>query len=400
MKTLLQINTNVGWNAPGILCESIGRAAINDGWQSVIAYGRDMVNPTHSASHLLKIGTRQDILIHGILSRFGDHHGHGSVNPTKDLIRHIEILSPDIIHLHNIHGYYLNYELLFSYLSTISTPVVWSLHDCWPITGHCAYFSTARCSRWRYGCHSCPLKAEYPSSWIFDRSHRNYESRRRSFTSMPQMHIVTVSDWLRDTVRQSFLQKYNVSTIYNFIPTQSLESSVNEEPTVIAAASRWETRKGLRHIATMRKILPPYIRIRVAGLSRRQIAALPSGIEGLPRLNDRESLLRLYSSASVFVNTSEAESLSTVNIEAQSCGTPVVAFGSGGMPETVNPFTGIIVPPGNIYAMCEAVRYILSHPFKYSAEACQNFVRTRFSYENTLAKYIELYYSLISGTCL
>ena len=395
MKTLLQINTNVGWNATGMLTESIGRHAIDAGWMSYAAYGRDMNGRTESASKLIKIGNRADQIAHGIITRIADRHGTGSENATRNLIRSIDAINPDIIHLHNIHGYYLNYETLFAYLKRTDKPVVWTLHDCWPFTGHCAYFSMASCTRWKDGCHSCPLSHEYPASIITDNSRRNYEHRKRVFTSVPNLHIVTVSDWLNVTLRQSFLGKFPIYTIHNYMAVKNHKIDKDTTPTVLAVASNWEERKGLEYVKGLRALLPERIKMRVVGLSKAQINSLPAGIEGLPRINEREELMKIYASASVFINTSMADNLPMVNMEALSCGTPVVAFNSGGMAETISEHSGIIVRSGDVRSMAHAIHKVLSMPERYSAESCRNFISEKFSKDNTLGMYLELYESLI-----
>ncbi|MDE6300241.1 MAG: glycosyltransferase [Muribaculaceae bacterium] len=397
MKTLLQINTNVGWNATGRIAEEIGRAAIDSGWRSYIAYGRDMDGSSLSASQLLKVGNRLDTYSHGLLTRMFDRHGLGSSKATKDLIRRIDVINPDVIHLHNIHGYYLNYVELFAYLARTNKPVVWTLHDCWPFTGHCAYFSLAQCDRWKTGCHSCPLKKAYPGSLMSDNSAANYELKKKTFTSLPNLHIVAVSERLSEVLRESFLNQFPIYTILNSVTIPRLHISKAKKPTVLAVASNWEFRKGLQYIIALRKLLPENVSIRVIGLNRSQIASLPEGCEGLPRINEREKLLKEFASASVFINPSLAETLSMVNIEALSCGTPLVAFDSGGMRETVNERSGIVVPTRNIEAMAEAIKTILAHPERFSSRECIRLATEKFSDKQLLGMYMQLYESLLPG---
>ena len=174
-KKLLQINTVVNSGSTGRIAEEIGLTAMAVGWESYIAYGR---NERPSKSKLIKIGNDWDIKIHGVQTKLFDRHGLASKRATNILIRKIKKIKPDIIHLHNIHGYYLNYEILFKYLGNAGVPIVWTLHDCWSITGHCAYFSFVGCEKWKTGCYNCPQKKEYPSSWLLDRSKENYELKK------------------------------------------------------------------------------------------------------------------------------------------------------------------------------------------------------------------------------
>ncbi|MDE6300250.1 MAG: glycosyltransferase [Muribaculaceae bacterium] len=396
MKKLLQINTNVGWNATGHLAEALGCAAMDAGWRSFIAYGRDMDGTPLSASSLLKIGSRADVYRHGLLTRLRDRHGLGSLDATADLVRRIDMIEPDVIHLHNLHGYYLNYPELFGYLARIDRPVVWTLHDCWAFTGHCAYFSLAGCDRWKSGCHSCPLKKTYPASLLADNSAVNHELKKHTFSTVARLHLVAVSDRLREVIGESFLNRYPVQTIYNSVSVPRLNKPKALKPTVLAVASNWDFRKGLQYIIALRKHLPENIHIRIIGLSPGQIASLPAGCTGLPRINEREKLFGEFTAATVFINPSLAETLSMVNLEALSCGTPVVAFDSGGMHETVTPETGIIVPTGDVEALAQGILEILEHPQRFPADACRNLINEKFSPEHTLARYLQLYESILN----
>jgi hypothetical protein len=116
--------------------------------------------------------------MHLTKTRIFDTHGFGSKITTKSFINELEKLNPDVIHLHNIHGYYLHIELLFEYLKKSNKPVVWTLHDCWSFTGHCAYFEYDGCEKWKLGCNSCPQKNSYPSSLVIDNSHGNYLKKK------------------------------------------------------------------------------------------------------------------------------------------------------------------------------------------------------------------------------
>ena len=131
---LLQINSVVNSGSTGRIAEEIGQTAMASGWDSYIAYGR---NERPSASKLKRIGNEMDVKLHGIQTRLIDRHGLASCRATRKLVKKIKEISPDIIHLHNIHGYYINIKILFDYLATVEIPVVWTFHDCWPITGHC-----------------------------------------------------------------------------------------------------------------------------------------------------------------------------------------------------------------------------------------------------------------------
>ncbi|MDE6287683.1 MAG: glycosyltransferase, partial [Muribaculaceae bacterium] len=336
MKKLLQINTTVGRTAPGVIAAAIGRLAEANDWESHIAYGRpssvDRVDP---CNNLYRIGSPFSIALHGMSSRFFDNHGCNSRGATKDLLKYIEHLGPDLVHLHNIHGYYLNYRLLFDFLRGAGIPVVWTLHDVWPITGHCAFFNQKNCIRWRMGCHDCPSKRSYPASLWRDHSPENYETKRRCFTGVPRMQLTAVSGWLKNTIEESFLGDYPVDVIYNGINVSNHveHTRSRRSPLLLGVAYKWVDLKGLDDFGRLRAALPSGFRIRLVGLTQKQIKKLPRGIEGVERIDDPEKLMRLYAQASVLVNLSHGETFGMVNIEAQNCGTPVICYNVGGAPE-------------------------------------------------------------------
>ena len=196
---LIQINTIASAFSTGRIAEQIGKLMQSRDWESYLAYGR-FANA--SSNRLIKIGNRFDQALHLLESRLFDRHGLSSKIATKRLIEKIKQIDPDVIHLHNIHGYYLNYPILFDYLSQAGKPVVWTLHDCWAFTGHCSHFATANCYRWKSGCFTCPLKGIYPRSIGLDRSRENYADKRYYFNKVKNLTIVTVSQWLKQLIQQ------------------------------------------------------------------------------------------------------------------------------------------------------------------------------------------------------
>lgn len=392
MKTLLQINTNVGWNATGRIAEDVGRTAINNGWLSTIAYGRKVNGAPASSSRLIRIGTDIDIACHGVSTRLFDNHGRASLHATRNFIKRIEEISPDVIHLHNVHGYYLNYPELFAYLKRTGIPVVWTLHDCWSFTGHCAYSKLGECVKWRTGCEKCPLKGKYPASILMDRSYKNYLNKKEAFTSLDNLHIVAVSEWMGRMVSQSFLGHYPLTVIHNGIGVpDNIAEKESTEKIVLGVASKWDDIKGLKTFITLRSRLPKDYRIVVIGLSPSQIRSLPAGITGLPRINERNQLYDWYAKAAVYVNPSYFESFSLSNIEAQACGTPVVCYDNGGMPETVSEHTGVVVRSGNIKVLINAIRYVAESRDEFTASDCREHIRASFNKDKIYSAYINLY---------
>lgn len=403
MPKLFQINSFCNTGSTGRIAEHLGDTAIANGWQSWIAYGRTM-NPSHS--NVFKIGDNLDVIWHAFQTRLFDRHGLASKRATRKLVEEIRRVQPDIIHLHNLHGYYLNYPLLFSFLKDYNHPVIWTLHDCWSFTGHCPYFEYENCFLWRSHCHNCPNKNNYPSSLLFDRSFKNFEEKRKRFTSLPNLTIVPVSNWLAEYVKVSFLNFYPVRTIYNGIDTNVFKPNVEKERIyqkynlrgkylVIGVAGVWDSRKGLSSFFRLRKLLPVDYDIMVIGVSNKQIAQLPQGVIGIKRTENVEELARIYSTADVLFNPTLEETLSMVNLEAQSCGTPVVSFQTGGCPETiVEGETGYIVPQNDIDKAASYIKQICSKSNIYQ-ESCRLNIIQNFQLSDKYNEYMELYNSLL-----
>ena len=368
---------------------------MSHGWDSYIAYGRYANN---SQSQLIRIGSKVSQAWHLLISRLFDRHGLASKCATKRLIKKIEQIKPDIIHLHNIHGYYINYEILFNYLQSIDTPVVWTLHDCWAFTGHCAHFVEQECYKWRIGCDNCPLRDSYPKSFS-DRANKNYKLKSTLFRSRRNIAIVPVSNWLANFVRQSFLKDKQITVINNGIDTSVFYPQQNKEKeyyNILGVSSTWSNSKGLNDFYKLRTILDAdKYHITLVGLTKQQIADLPDGIIGIERTNSIQELAHIYSDASVFVNPTYADTFPTTNLEALSCGTPIVTYKTGGCPETICSNSGIIVEQGDIKALKIAIEQVCSNGKAYYNRACRKRAEEHFDKDRCFLQYLELYNELL-----
>lgn len=393
-KKLLQINVTANWGSTGRIAEDIGRTAIENGWESWIAYGR---NHNPSSSNLIRVGSDYDVKRHAIFSRFFDNHGLVSKRVTRQFIKKIQELSPDIIHLHNIHGYYINYELLFDFLRNWGGPVVWTLHDIWPITGHCAYFGVEECQKWLTGCGDCKRLNTYPQSLFLDRSADNYIRKKKAFTSLKNLTLITVSDWLSDLIGQSFMSEYPRITIHNGVDTDIFSPGEKaSNPYVIGVANVWEKRKGLRDFFKLREILPKEILIKLVGLTESQIKSLPEGIIGIERTNSVKELAELYSASLALVNPTYEDNFPTVNIEAISCGIPVITYDTGGSPEAIDSQTGHVVEKGNYAGLADAIVRVYSSNLNNLKDNCRNRALQLFAKDKCYTKYIEQYRVLMN----
>jgi len=403
IEKLLQINSVVNSGSTGRIAEEIGQIAIAAGWESYIAYGR---HARTSQSKLIKIGSDWDIRMHGLQTRLFDRHGLASIAATREFVEQIKKIKPDIIHLHNIHGYYINIEILFRYLKDANIPVVWTFHDCWPMTGHCAHFTFVGCEKWKTQCFSCPQKKDYPSSYFLDRSKQNHKQKRKLFTSVNDMTIVSVSNWLADIVKQSYLKDYPTLVINNGIDVnvfspQSRDSirlkyGLADKFILLGVATEWGRRKGLHDFIELSKILKDDEIIVLVGLKEDQIKILPENIIGISRTESTQELAEFYSSANVFVNPTWEDNFPTTNLEAMACGTPVVTYRTGGSPEALTPKTGFVVEQGDLASIRKAIDTVKSKGKAFYSAACRERTTKMFNKNDRYAEYLQLYEQMLS----
>lgn len=394
---LLLINTTANSGSTGRIAEEIGQSAIDNGYDSYFAYGR---LGRDSQSHLIKIGNKFDIKAHIIESRLFDNHGFASRQSTIKLVEEIKKIKPDIINIHNLHGYYLNVEILFRYLAQIQIPIVWTLHDCWPFTGHCSHFMRVKCERWKSECFSCPNKKGYPASYLLDRSTHNYNIKKRIFTSVDNVTIVTPSKWLESNIKQSFLKQHSLTTIYNgtdlniFKPTDCWtfgdRLQIKNCKVILGVASVWTKWKGIEDFLSLSKMLSKDYRIILVGLNDKQISSLPENIIGVKRTENVKQLAELYSIADVFVNPTYVDNFPTTNIEALACGTPVITYKTGGSPESIDLDTGIVIEQGNILQLKSAIEHVASNKELYTA-ACRKRAEKHYDKNERFNDYVELF---------
>lgn len=398
---ILQINSVCGIGSTGRIATDLHAILLSQGQQSTIAFGRDAAR---SCSQTLRIGSKFDNYLHVARTRLLDSHGFGSAAATRKLIARIKALNPDVIHLHNLHGYYLHIGLLFDYLKAASKPVIWTLHDCWAFTGHCAHFDFAGCERWRSQCHDCPLKSEYPKSLFVDRSQRNYQQKRAWFTGVPKLMIVTPSKWLASLVKGSFLREYPVAVINNGIDLNVFQPTpgdfrrrykLEDQFILLGVASLWNERKGYHYFLDLAKQLRPDEKIVLAGVSEKQIKALPPGVIGIAKTNSTAELAEIYSAADLFINPTLEDNFPTTSLEALACGTPVVTFNSGGSPECLDENCGFVVERGDLPGLAAAIATARKVDKAAYSDYCQKRAKERFDKDARFAEYLELYRGMV-----
>lgn len=362
---ILMINSVCGIKSTGRICTDLADELTKRGHIVKVAYGRGQVPPTYK-NMTYRIGHEADAYIHGCYARLCDASGWGSKTATERLIAWIKDFDPDVIHLHNLHGYYLNIQILFDYLKKANKRVIWTLHDCWPFTGHCCYFDYVQCEKWKTGCSNCPQKNEYPASLLWDRSEINYIRKKALFSGMDHLLIVTPSRWLASLVKSSFLSAYPVYVIPNWVNLHRFiythgdfraRYHIKRKYIILGVASVWDRRKGLDVFLKLNCTLGDDYQIILVGLSEKQQKELPKGIIGISHTSSTEELAEIYSSADLFLNPTYEDNYPSTNLEAIACGTPVISFDSGGSGESADLF-GIKVPKNDIEALKQAIKSI------------------------------------------
>ena len=405
-KKLLQINSRLN-TSTGRIVQEIGELAMAHGWESYIAYsrGRDGMMPCKSQT--VPVGGKMSVAWHGLMTRLLDRHGLASERATHELVERIEDLQPDIIHLHNIHGYFLHYPTLFRYLAGIKTPVVWTIHDCWAYTGHCYYYSFAGCQKWKSGCGNCPQRRLFPTSWWKDRSAQNFKDKARAFTSLPKgrLTVVPVSGWMKDEMLQSFMGKCRFKVIRNginlgvFAPYDDDEIRykyhIYQEHVLLGVASIWCREKGWDDLMRLAAMLRKNEVLVMVGVTEEQRRQLPKNVVGICRTDNVDELAQLYSLAEVFLNPTWQDNYPTVNLEAIACGTPVVTYHTGGSIEAVTSRTGMVVEQGDVEAMLDAARIIIDRGKRFYRTACRDYALKHFDKDERYADYLRLYDRLL-----
>lgn len=327
------INVTCGVGSTGRICTDIADMLISEGHECKIAYGRKIV-PEKYKEIAYRIGSDFGVKVNGVKARLFDNEGFNARSATKKLIKWIKHYNPDVIHLHNLHGYYLNVKLLFNYLKTCGKKVVWTLHDCWSFTGHCVYFDCPHCDKWQTECGKCIRSKDYPKA-IFSHAKRNFKRKKQIFCGVPNLTIVTPSKWLAELVKQSFLKEYPVQVINNgidltvFKPTASdfkEKYGLQNKKVILGVANVWEKRKGFDDFLELAKLISDDYRIVLVGVTDEQLKKLPPKVIGIKRTNSATELAQIYTAADVYVSPSREETFGMTVVEAMACGTPAIVY--------------------------------------------------------------------------
>jgi glycosyltransferase involved in cell wall biosynthesis len=400
-----KINIESNYGSTGRIVEGIGRLAQSQGIETHVAYSRG-ANPSRLNTH--HIGNKLSQGLHLVRTRvFGDHL-KGSGFSTKQLIKLIEKLDPNIVHIHQVHGYYLHVPILFKYLRKSDRKIVWTLHDCWSYTGHCSYYTKIGCQKWLKECHNCPQFSGYPKSYFFDRSKEEFNLKKELFASMQNLHLVAISDWLKEEVSKSILAELPISVIKNGVDLEifkpikfnkELEKKkrgITSKNVVIATGTTWNSSKGLEDYKKLGAKLPNNTTLLLVGIPTYLQVGFPNSTICIERTESKEELSLLYNIADVVLSLSYQESFGLTIPEGLACGTPGVAYRNTALKEHISEHTGKLVMTGNIQEASQAIAEVIEVGKSAMSEACISFCHKNYNLKNNYQNYLSLYSQLIA----
>ena len=400
---ILQVNTVIKGSSVGRIMADLYQVIEDEGHEARVAVGREPMPEDYEG---ILIGNKKDFYIHVARNFLLGEAGFASEEVTARFLRYIDEEKPDIIHLHNIHGFYLQVEHLFAYLKKKKIPVVWTLHDCWSFTGHCAYYDYAACEKWKTGCHTCMQHAKvYPYALLRDNTIASYRRKRKAFCGVENLTIVTPSRWLADQVGQSFLKEYPIRVIPNGIDlsvfTAKEAGAKTETPVILGVANIWELRKGLGYFEKLSEDLSGTCQVELIGISKKQKKELKkkhgNKMVLLERTANIEELAKEYRKAAVYVNATLEDNFPTTNLEALACGTPVVTYATGGSGEAVTKECGIVVQRANYDKLLAAVKEVLKEKESggFSVSSCRKRAE-EFDKNIRYREYLRLYEEILN----
>lgn len=407
MPKLLQINVTANWGSTGKIAEFCNHYAARKGWDIYAAYGR-YKNP--GQSQLVCTSNKWDVYEHYTEHRLLDNEGLASRGCTKQLVEEIKRIQPDIVHLHNIHDHWLNYQILFDYLNKTEIKVVWTFHDFWAITGYCSHFVQADCSQFMTECVDCPYTKGHLLPLV-KQTKRNFNLKKQLFTANQNLHIVSVSDWVGENVAKSFLRDKDLRVIHNGVDTEVFRptslnilnssnflNSVEGKFVIMAVSSQWKSgSKGLDDYKAMAGKLKDDEVIVLVGVPEEISKDFPENIIGIQRTNNQQELAALYTRADVVCSFSSAETFGLTIVEGYACGTPAVVYDNTAPPALITPETGFVVENHNYSMAYSAIQQIKLNGKLHHSEASMTLARGKYNKDKCFEKYVELYEELLKS---
>lgn len=396
---VVQINTVIGKGSTGRICVDIAKTLEPYGVETVIAYGYG--NVVYNNSY--RIGSYIENKLHNLFSRIFGLQGLGSYLATKRFVRFLDGYQPDVIHLNNLHGNYINYPVLLNYISKKQIPVVWTMHDCWAYTGKCAHYVNVQCEKWKTGCKICPNVHAYPPSIFLDKSTKGYYLKKKLYSQLENVVIVGISNWIKHEAEQSILSHFKITRIYNWIDCdifkpqgkdKSLMEKYGIDPQkfhVLGVCGRYSRLKGSESWKYLSQHLPEDCQVILVGNMEQGNEI--SNVVHIPYVDSPSNLSKIYSMADVFCNLSVAESFGKTTAEALACGTPIIVYNTTSCPELVGEGCGYVCSLNTPQDVIEKVLDIKKIRKHFYSDKCVRFARENFSKDNIL-QFLEIYHEL------
>lgn len=389
---------SVNYGSTGTITKDIAQLARNNNFDTYFAFAASRSNRKNAKDKYIEIGSILERNIHLKLAYYSGYNDYFSFIGTQKLIKKIDEIKPDIIHIHNLHNCYINLKLLLNYIKESKIPIVWTLHDCWAFTGKCPHFTMVNCYKWKTGCYECPQYKQYPATRI-DKTKEMYELKKNLFSGVKNLTIVTPSEWLKSQVEKSFLSNYPIKVINNGIDLSVFKPSESDfrsrfnlkgKTILLGVANPWSNSKGLNMFIQLSRMIDDNYKIVLVGLSIEQIEKLPSNIIGIQKTNSQKELAEIYTIADYFINPSLEETMGLVTVEALACGTPVIVSNSTAVPEMITSNCGIVVNENTTENYYET---LVNLKRKFSKEDCISWA-SNFDINIKFDEYINIYQSV------
>lgn len=391
MKVLL-VDVNYKNSSTGKIVHDLAHELIMSGHKARVLFGRG--EPINN-DVALRIAPIWEVYFHALMTRLTGLVGVFSYFATRRMINEIKRFKPDVIHLHELHGYYVNYSKVVRFLKISNIPIVWTFHCEFAYTGKCGY--AYDCEKWKSECSSCPQIKEYPSSLYFDFTRYMFNQKKKDFEGFGNLTIVTPSAWLARRVKQSFLSDYDVRVIHNGIDTQSIfyprlsNTQSESKKTVLAVAPDiMSERKGGRWVLELARRFSDNVEFIMVGVVG-DVDGVPSNVRLVDRTNNQNELAEYYSDADLFLICSKRENFPTTCLESLACGTPVVGFDEGGTAETAPGRLGHFVPFGDVSALELAINDYFEDRSEIDQNECRIFAEQNYSKQAMYSNYVRLY---------
>lgn len=401
---VLQINAIYGTQSTGTIMKQIQECCRVHAIEAFVAFPKGLGVPNEWS---YEIGSVLDHKIHAVLSRIAGKQAYYSSCATKGLLHYMDDLKPDIVHLHNLHSNYINLNMLLKYLAKHDIITVVTMHDCWYFTGGCFHYANVGCKKWQNGCGNCPKKMLDTQAYLYDASANILRDRAKYLNDIPRLVMVGCSEWVTNECKKSVLMHRDIRTIHNGFDLSIFKSSpsnwrkhlgIEDKFVILGPAGKW--------LSSVNKETYDYF---VRNMADDMILVLfgcqainskaPSNVKQIGFIHDPKEMAEVYSMADVMVNCSREDTLSSLNLESQACGTPVVTYEATGSKETVDGVCGFAVETGNEKLLFREVYKLYSmssYDKKLINAACRQRTLYKFEKNASYKKYLQMYLELFN----